>query len=226
MPFEFTSNIPADVVDNIQQHIFDGIDWSELAENVATYIDADDLISNVSRSTLEDIVLDNMDYSRTFDNIKGDIEALIEDSARDFADNIDFTYEVSDQISSLLNSYDPHNGCGLGKSFTDSARKAFMYLLGDVDFKNTIVKSLGSSVPESEPIVVKTEVTSEEIQEVVPLFNPDYIGVTSVVGVIAERYFSLYKSDPQFLVNLETEMWSIFLNTRTNYIQSVKEKGE
>lgn len=218
MSLEFTSNIPVTVLDSIQEHVISGINWADVAQDISSYIDSDDVISNVSRYVMEELINDYVDYDKIVDQVSDNFDSMIADEVRSQINDIDVSEMANDQVEYLLSGYDPSNGCYTGKMFTEAVQKALIHVLENDDaFSNKIADLLKQ----------EKKVDEAEVQEFVPLFNPDLIGVNSVVSAIADRYLSDQQTDPDFLVNLQMEMWGAFINARSAYEQMVKSnKGE
>ena len=216
MSFEFTSNIPDDVVQKMQEYFFHTIDWQDVANEVSNYIEADDLISNVSRYVMEDIVADHIDYDRIWDQVSDQLTSDVEDQVRSELNNSDFSEIVNDQVEYLLSQYDPHNGCSIGVKITLIVESAMMFLMQRKDFLDQM-KSLLDQKSEDP---ANEETTTEK--DFVPLFNPDLMGVYSVVSKIADQYLTDKQQDPSFLISLQMEMWQVFINSRATYTSSAK----
>lgn len=233
MSFEFTSNIPDDVVQKIQEYFFNTIDWQDVANEVSNYIDADEIIGGVSRYVIEELINDHIDYDKIYDQVNDQVNdqliSSVEDEVRNQINEIDVSEMANDQVQYLLSGYDPNNGCYTGNMFTEAVRKAFLYLLGNKVFTADVANSLSTDMTKSLSHSVENDEPSPAIEdsktEVVPLFNPDLIGINNVVSKIADRYLTNQQENPQFLINLQMEMWSVFVNTRINYIDSVKKEG-
>ena len=221
MSFEFNSNIPDDVVQKMQEYFFHSTDWQDVAYEVSNYIEPDDIISDVSRSVMEDIVNDHLDYDKITDYISDQVTSLVEDQVRIELNDTDFSEIVNDQVEYLVTSYSPGNGCGIGSAFTSAIHSGIVYLLeSNEDLRKMIANAIKETTPEEvEP--VNEPVNNEDF---VPLFNPDLVGVYSVVSEICDRYLSdKQEQDPSFVIRLKMEMWQKFINSRSYYVDSVKE---
>lgn len=228
MSFEFTSNIPDDVVQKIQEYFFNTIDWQDVASKVLNYIEADDIISDVSRYVMEDIVNDHLNYDKITegisDYISGQVTTLVEDQVRTEFNELDFSEGVNDQVEYLVNSYSPGNGCGIGNAFTSAIHSGIVYLLeSNEDLRKMIANAIKETPPkEVEP--VNEPVNNEDF---VPLFNPDLVGVYTVVSEICDRYLSdKQEEDPSFVIGLRMEMWEKFVNSREYYTSSIKKSND
>lgn len=226
MSFEFNSNIPDDVVQKMQEYFFHTIDWQDVANEVSNYIEADDIIANVSRYVMEDIITDHIDYDKIYDQVNDQLTSSVEDEVRIQINDIDISDMTNEQVEYLLSGYNPDNGCSTGKMFTEAVRKAFLHLLGDKEFTADVADSLSKDMSKSLSEDNKNDESSVEVEnsktEIVPLFNPDLIAINNVVSRIADRYLVSQQENPQFLINLQMEMWQVFINTRSSYISSVK----
>jgi hypothetical protein len=205
-------NIPDTVIEEIASEVVHHFDYADIAQDVAKHIDADEIISSASRSIMEDLVNDSIDYERVYDNIRDDVYNQIDNSMSD---------NVNDAIWSLLHDYSPTNACGTGRLFMAAIEKTIIHLLEQPTNVTWLQDKL--CIEEAK----NTKEVNSEPDQFVPLFNPDLIAIHEVVRNISDKYLVDHQiNNPGFLIDLQMEMWNHFVNSRSSYVESLdKEKS-
>lgn len=217
-----TSSVSKESIDAIVDHVSINLDYGSIADLVFEHFDIDNYADDMNRTSCENIVTrglgDNF-FETVYENIQDDIASLVDDSMHEklqdyVEDAVDEHYvrngedHFLENLSKALQDYLPISTCDTGILFTNAVHSAVTYLLeSSTDFKETLGASLNSKnvVVENEPV---------------PIFNPDLMGVISVVSALVEYFgFDIGGEDkPSFLVDLQMSMWQCFVVNRTSYV--------
>lgn len=189
----------------LANEVSDYLDYGQIAENALDFLDFDDIAERSSScldyGLIAEKVIDDLDSSDIYEKVMTDI---------------DLNDTVSNEINSILDTYDPNNNCSTGKAFTGAVKDAITFLFkNDKDF-SYLAKIDQSLIPE----VKAFETEGEEEEVIASLFNPDLVALNSVVEYLVNNYIPALQND---MIKIQMDMWARFVNSRISYIDYVKE---
>jgi hypothetical protein len=98
-----------------------------IEKQIENHVDYDEIVDYVQNNMDNDIIVDRVmekiDYSDIAEEVRNDLDI------QDIADSVSEYINIDDRAESLLNSYRPGNGCGLGNAFTEAIKDGIVYLL-------------------------------------------------------------------------------------------------
>lgn len=102
---------------------------SMIEKKIENHIDYDDIVDYVQRNIDTDRIIDKVCESLDYDDIADSVRESLDMS--DIADTVSGYIDIDGRAESLLDSYAPGNGCGLGNAFTNAIKDGILYLISN-----------------------------------------------------------------------------------------------